>query len=118
MARLSPTIRRAQSSTRSPSGVKPWNREPRLTSSTPTEASSCLTPAESVVGSRRSYLPPAEMVFAGQRQQEIRAYRSQSYRLGHAGRCVRDLRTRTDPAKVPILTRMQTREISEDSQHQ
>ena len=30
MARVSPTMRRAQSSTRSPSGVKPWKREPRL----------------------------------------------------------------------------------------
>ena len=35
MARVSPTIRRAQSSTRSPSGVKPWKREPRWTSNTP-----------------------------------------------------------------------------------
>ena len=48
MARVSPTMRRAQSSTRSPSGVKPWKRDPRCTSSTPNESSSCLMPAESV----------------------------------------------------------------------
>src|SRR5258707_11293937 len=48
MARASPTIRRAQASTRSPSGVKLRKREPRLTSSTPMASSSCLTPADSV----------------------------------------------------------------------
>ena len=46
--RVSPTMRRAQSSTRSPSGVKPWKREPRFTSSTPICSSSCFTPADSV----------------------------------------------------------------------
>ena len=35
IARVSPTMRRAHSSTRKPSGVKPWKREPRLTRSTP-----------------------------------------------------------------------------------
>ena len=48
MARASPTMRRAQSSTRSPSGVKLWKREPRLTSSTPSCSSSCFMPADSV----------------------------------------------------------------------
>src|SRR5262252_9120835 len=48
MARASPTMRRAQSSTRSPSGVKLRKREPRLTKSTPMASSSCLTPADSV----------------------------------------------------------------------
>ena len=42
IARVSPTMRRAQSSVRSPSGVKPWNREPRCTSMTPRISSSCL----------------------------------------------------------------------------
>jgi hypothetical protein len=46
--RASPTMRRAHSSTRSPSGVKLRKREPRLTSSTPICSSSCFTPAESV----------------------------------------------------------------------
>src|SRR3954471_15617931 len=48
IARASPTMRRAQSSTFSPSGVKLWKREPRLTSSTPICSSSCLIPADSV----------------------------------------------------------------------
>ena len=48
IARESPTIRRAHSSTRSPSGVKLWKREPRLTSSTPSVSSSCLMPADKV----------------------------------------------------------------------
>src|SRR5260221_6066122 len=48
MARASPTIRSAQASTGSPSGVKLRKREPRLTSSTPMASSSCLTPADSV----------------------------------------------------------------------
>ena len=48
MARLSATMRRAHSSVRSPSGVKPMKREPRCTSSTPSVSSSCLMPAESV----------------------------------------------------------------------
>ena len=42
IARASPTMRRAQSSVRSPSGVKPWNREPRCTSMTPRISSSCF----------------------------------------------------------------------------
>ena len=42
IARVSPTMRRAQSSVRSPSGVKPWKREPRCTSMTPRISSSCL----------------------------------------------------------------------------
>ena len=42
IARVSPTIRRAQSSVRSPSGVNPWNRDPRCTSMTPRISSSCL----------------------------------------------------------------------------
>ena len=42
IARVSPTMRRAQSSVRSPSGVKPWKREPRCTSITPRISSSCL----------------------------------------------------------------------------
>ena len=41
-------MRRAQSSTFSPSGVNERKREPRLTSSTPICASICFTPAESV----------------------------------------------------------------------
>src|SRR5262252_9738873 len=48
MARASPTIRRAQSSVRSPSGVKPMKREPRCTRRTPRVSSSCLMPADSV----------------------------------------------------------------------
>src|SRR5256886_14611237 len=48
MARASPTMRRAQSSTRSPSGVKLRKREPRLTRSTPMASSSCLSPEDSV----------------------------------------------------------------------
>ena len=48
MARESPTMRRAQSSVRSPSGVKPMKREPRCTRRTPSVSSSCLMPAESV----------------------------------------------------------------------
>src|SRR5215467_6073213 len=48
MVRASPTMRRAQASTRSPSGVKLRKREPRLTKSTPMASSICLTPAESV----------------------------------------------------------------------
>src|SRR6516164_5840811 len=48
MVRASPTMRRAQASTRSPSGVKLRKREPRLTSRTPMASSSCLTPADSV----------------------------------------------------------------------
>ena len=46
--RVSPTMRRAHSSTRSPSAVKLWKREPRFTSSTPICSSSCFTPADSV----------------------------------------------------------------------
>ena len=42
IARVSPTMRRAQSSARSPSGVKPWKRDPRCTSITPRISSSCL----------------------------------------------------------------------------
>ena len=42
IARASPTMRRAQSSVRSPSGVNPWKREPRCTSITPRISSSCL----------------------------------------------------------------------------
>src|SRR2546427_386732 len=48
MARALPTMRRAQSSTRSPSGVKLRKREPRLTRSTPMASSSCLSPEDSV----------------------------------------------------------------------
>ena len=46
--RASPTIRRAQPSTRCPSGVSPRNRDPRQISSTPSCPSSCLIPADSV----------------------------------------------------------------------
>ncbi len=46
MVRASPTMRRAQSSTRLPSGVSPPKREPRQTRSTPSCSSSCLIPAE------------------------------------------------------------------------
>ena len=42
IARVSPTMRRAQSRVRSPSGVNPWNRDPRCTSMTPRISSSCL----------------------------------------------------------------------------
>ena len=48
IARVSPTIRRAQSSTRTPSGVKPRKRDRRRTSNTPRLSSSCFKPAESV----------------------------------------------------------------------
>ena len=41
-------MRRAQTSTCSPSGVSPWKREPRLTSMTPSCSSSCLIAADSV----------------------------------------------------------------------
>ncbi len=47
MVRVSPTMRRAHSSTRWPSGVRPWKREPRLTSMTPSCSSSCLIAADS-----------------------------------------------------------------------
>ena len=46
--RASETIRLAHSRTRSPSWVKPRNREPRRTSMTPSVSSSCLRPAERV----------------------------------------------------------------------
>ena len=48
MVRASPVMRRAQTSTCSPSGVSPWKREPRLTSMTPSVSSSCLIAADSV----------------------------------------------------------------------
>ena len=41
---LSETMSRAHSRTRSPSGVKPWNRWPRRTISRPSSSSSCLMP--------------------------------------------------------------------------
>ena len=72
MARVSPTMRRAQSSTRSPSGVKPWKREPRLTSSTPKLSSSCFTPADKRrLGHAAGLGGAAEMLFAGQREEEF-----------------------------------------------
>ena len=65
-------MRRAQSSTRSPSGVKPWKREPRLTSSTPMCSSSCFMPGgQRRLGHAAGFGGAAEMLFPGQRQQEF-----------------------------------------------
>ena len=72
MVRASPTMRRAQSSTCSPSGVSPWKREPRCTSITPSWSSSCLMPADSV-----GWVTPqlrrgaAEMLLLGERDEEF-----------------------------------------------
>jgi len=48
IALASPTIRRAHSSTLSPSGVNPWNREPRCTSNTPNMSSRYFIPPDNV----------------------------------------------------------------------
>ena len=65
-------MRRAQSSTRSPSGVKPWKREPRFTSSTPICSSSCFTPGrQRRLGHAAGLGGAAEMPLAGQRQNEV-----------------------------------------------
>ena len=72
MVRVSPTMRRAHSSTRSPSGVSPWKREPRCTSMTPSVSSSCLMAADSVGCVTPQLLGgPAEMLLAGERDEEF-----------------------------------------------
>ena len=48
MALASPTMRRAQPSTRSPSGVKPWKRDERRTIVAPSASSSERSAADSV----------------------------------------------------------------------
>ena len=60
MERTSPTMRRAQARTRSPSAVTPWKRDPRLTSVTPNCSSRCRKPADRVgcVMPRRSAARP------------------------------------------------------------
>ena len=72
MVRASPVMRRAQTSTCSPSGVSPWNREPRLTSMTPSTSSSCLIAADSV-GCVTPHCSAAlsEMLFLGERDEEF-----------------------------------------------
>ena len=70
MARLSLTMRRAQSSVRWPSGVKPMKREPRWTSSTPSVSSSCLMPADKVGWvTPQEFGRAPEMLLARQRHQ-------------------------------------------------
>ena len=72
MARASPTMRRAQSSTRSPSGVKPWKREPRFTSSTPICVLELLDAGrQRRLGDAAGLGGAAEMLFAGQREEEF-----------------------------------------------
>ena len=72
MARESPTMRRAQSSTRSPSGVKLWKREPRLTSSTPIGFLELLDPGgQRGLGHAAGLGRAAEMPLARQRQKKF-----------------------------------------------
>ena len=77
-------MRRAQSSTFSPSGVKLRKREPRLTSSTPICSSSCLTPADSV-----GWVTP--QASAARPKCRSRAKRKEKFEL--VDQCVRPLRS-------------------------
>ena len=91
MARVSPTIRRAHSSTRCPSGVKPWKREPRLTSRTPNNSSSCLMPADNVGCVTPEASAARPKCFSRAKAKGIRACRAKRLILGAGS---------PDPAKM------------------
>ena len=108
MPRMSPTMRRAQSSVRSPSGVKPTKREPRCTSMTPRISSSCfrlvdivgwVTPQASAAGRNAVPLPaPAEVQACRSRRnsQEVLT-------VNPAARGPRPAATNSTGRRAPIL---------------
>ncbi len=72
MARASPTMRRAQSRMRSPSGVKHRNREPRSTIRMPNWSSTLLSAEdEGRLGHAHGFRRPPEMTFAREGQEEF-----------------------------------------------
>ena len=72
MVRASPTMRRAHSSTRWPSGVSPWKREPRCTSMTPSVLLELLDAGRQRRLRHAAFLRgPAEMLLPGERDEKF-----------------------------------------------